>query len=71
LYNAAKALSCRNMRAMVLEGRGSRSRYGARAVLQQSHLANNPFPLLEGVAALHVFPDDADPKKGDRPADRG
>ena len=40
-------------------------------MLQQSHLANNPFPLLEGVAALHLFPDDADPKEGDRPANRG
>lgn len=35
-------------------------------MLQQSYLANHTFPLVEGIAALHLFPDDADPKEGNR-----
>jgi hypothetical protein len=65
LYNAAKALSCRNMRAMTLERRGGRDGDGLDAPLHLLDFANDAVAFLKGITALHLFPDYADPQESD------
>jgi len=70
LYNAAKALSCRNMRTAVLKRRRLGNGDGANPPLHQFHFPDDAFALVEGVPALHPFADNAAPKESDGTGNR-